>query len=179
VIIAGFEIQCAVIAANLPSLKAFYMKMGCGESLWSGRGSEGRKGYKLSSFGRSGKTRSERGSITRLERGIMSTESEEESFRQGGTKIDGGKIQVTRDYSVNSAEVDGRIVVAEHFSGERWKIGMLHVVYTFRQGYPSAREDHRLWSSWWYYSYPLFEIAASGHLHRCSRRLYSNCHFYF
>jgi hypothetical protein len=117
VIIAGFEIQCAVIAANLPSLKALYTKMADGESLGSGRRSEGHKGYKLSSFGRSRKT-TERGSITRLERGIMSTESEEELFRQGGTKIDGRKVQVTRDYSVNSAEVDGRTAVPEHFPGD-------------------------------------------------------------
>jgi hypothetical protein len=34
----------------------------------------------------------------------MSTESEEELFRLGGTKTDGAAIKVTKDYSVDSAE---------------------------------------------------------------------------
>jgi hypothetical protein len=107
VIVASFEIQFAVIAVNLPSLKALCIRVTSTGS--NGRGSEGwsgRRGYKLSSFGKSGKSRSERGSTTRLERGVMSTESEEELFRMGGTKIDGATIKVTKDYSVNSAEKD-------------------------------------------------------------------------
>jgi hypothetical protein len=119
IIIAGFEIQFAVIAVNLPSLKALYIRFTGENSTGSNeRGSEGRsgrRGYKLASFGRSGKSRSERGSITRLERGIMSTESEEELFRQGGTKLGGAAIKITRDYSVQSAEKDDGGGLPEHF----------------------------------------------------------------
>jgi hypothetical protein len=110
VIVASFEIQFAVIAVNLPSLKALWMRVTGENSTGSNRrgseGRSGRRGYKLTSFGKSGKSRSDRGSITRLERGVMSTESEEELFRLGGTKIDGAAIKVTKDYNVDRAEKD-------------------------------------------------------------------------
>jgi hypothetical protein len=120
VIVASFEIQCAIIAANLPSLKALWARV-TGESVGpSGRGSEGRKGYRLSDVGKSGgRSKSSRGSITRLERGNASTESEEELFRQGGMKFDTGTIKVTRDYSVKSSERDTVGALPRHFPDDR------------------------------------------------------------
>tara|TARA_R110002003_G_scaffold116_28_gene10315 strand:- start:16403 stop:16957 length:555 start_codon:yes stop_codon:yes gene_type:complete len=125
VIIAALEIQFAIIAVNLPSLKALWMKLTGGSTTDSGQGYSGQKGYKLSSMerkarstsgvgayasgqGRSAKSKGSRGSITRLERG---TESEEELFRQGGTALklpvqrmpmDGSGIKVTTDVNVRS-----------------------------------------------------------------------------
>jgi hypothetical protein len=111
VIIAGFEIQFAVIAVNLPSLKALYMRFtGEASTVSNGKGRDGRsgrKGYKLNSFGRSGKSRSERG--------IMSTESEEDLFRQSGTKIDGAATKITRDCSVKSAGKEDGGALPGHF----------------------------------------------------------------
>jgi hypothetical protein len=128
VIVAALEIQFAIIAVNLPSLKALWTKFGGGSSSGSGggeRGSSNQKGYKLSSLGQIVTIGSEvkgprgsrwakkprGGSITRLEHGVTVTESEEELCRQGGTSLrtvnptpDGERsvIQVTKDYDVKS-----------------------------------------------------------------------------
>ena len=75
VIVASFEIQCAIMPANLHSLKALWTRVTRESVGPSGRGSEGRKGYKLSDFGKSGgRSKSLRRSITRMEKGIASTE---------------------------------------------------------------------------------------------------------
>jgi len=133
VIVAALEIQFAIIAVNLPSLKALWTKFGGGSSSGSGPGggSSTQKGYKLSSLGqivtigseakgprgtRWGK-KARRGSITRLEQGVTATESEEELCRKGGATSqtghlaqegDIGAITVTKDYDVKSSDCSGR-----------------------------------------------------------------------
>jgi hypothetical protein len=133
VIVAALEIQLAIIAVNLPSLKALWTRFGGGSSSGSGPGgaSSNQKGYKLSSLGQIVTIGSEakgsrgtkwgklarRGSITRLEQGVTATESEEELCRQGGTPSqtgnlapegDVGAIKVTKDYDVKSSDCKGR-----------------------------------------------------------------------
>jgi hypothetical protein len=128
VIVAALEIQFAIIAVNLPSLKALWTRVAGGPSYGSGAGEQSnskQKGYKLSSLGqiitigsegnRPGGSkwgkRAHRGSITRLEQGVTATESEEELCQQGNTPLrtlnsaqDGelGAIKVTKDYDVKS-----------------------------------------------------------------------------
>jgi hypothetical protein len=124
IIVAALEIQFAVIAVNLPSLKALWMRYTGGSSSGSGRGHSNSGGYKLSSMGRNGastsaggrwgkngKSKGSRGSITRLEGGLSNTESEEELFRQGsasvqlpiqGKKEDFGAITVTTNVDVKT-----------------------------------------------------------------------------
>jgi hypothetical protein len=125
VIVAALEIQFAVIAVNLPSLKALWMRYTGGSSSGSGEGNSHQKGYRLSSiqhkggsgpgtrWGTGGKSKGSRGSITMRERGITSTESEEELFRQAGTSLqlpiqgkehDVGGIKVTREVDVKTSE---------------------------------------------------------------------------
>jgi hypothetical protein len=124
VIVAALEIQLAVIAVNLPSLKALWMRITHGSSSGSGQGNSNQKVYKLSSLDRKGersarwgtgaKSKGSRGSITMLERGgVPSTESEEELFRQAGTSLQlpiQGKddthsgIKVTRDVNIMTSE---------------------------------------------------------------------------
>jgi hypothetical protein len=130
VIVAALEIQFAVIAVNLPSLKALWMRITGGSTSGSGPNNSNQKGYKLSSMERKGangavmgghanwsakgaKSKGSRGSITRLERELPSTESEEELFRQGGTslqmpiqgtRVDAHGIKVTTDVNVRSME---------------------------------------------------------------------------
>ncbi|KAF1830898.1 hypothetical protein BDW02DRAFT_79083 [Decorospora gaudefroyi] len=124
VIVAALEIQFAVIAVNLPSLKALWTRLVGGSSAGSGQANSKQKAYKLSSLG---KSKGSRESMTRLKRGITSTDSEEELFRQGGTalqlpiqgsKNDVGAIQVTKDFNVKSAEKDGEYVVAGYYPGD-------------------------------------------------------------
>jgi hypothetical protein len=116
VIVAALEIEFAVVAVNLPSIKALWNKITGGSTNGSGRGISGGyetgtgrgKGYKLSSFERSGngegRTRvggaKSRGSVTisRLDKG---SESEEELFRQAGM---GGRIKVTTKVAITSEE---------------------------------------------------------------------------
>jgi hypothetical protein len=94
VIVAALEIQLAVVASNLPSMKALWHHLTEASANASAEQS-GSKGYKLSSLKRRGTNSrfgpNERGSITMLERGIVSTESEEELFRMAngvsGTKV--------------------------------------------------------------------------------------------
>jgi hypothetical protein len=133
VIVAALEIQFAIIAVNLPSLKALWTRVAGGPSYGSGggeRGSSKQKGYKLSSLGQiitigsEGKgpggskwgKRAHRGSITRLEQGVTATESEEELCRQGNITLrtlnsaqegELGTIKVTKDYDVKSTRVGG------------------------------------------------------------------------
>jgi hypothetical protein len=123
VIVAALEIQFAVIAVNLPSLKALWMRYTHGSSGGSGPNGSGQKAYELSSMERHGgshnkwgsgaKSKGSRGSITMLERGMTSTESEEELFRQAGTgsnlPTQGGDdgirgIKITRDVQVSTSE---------------------------------------------------------------------------
>jgi hypothetical protein len=100
VIVAALEIQFAIIAINLPSLKALWLRITSGSSGGSEPESSNQKGYKLSSIKRagnsggaiygdwSGRHRSdEPRSITRSKPGNLSTESEEELFRQCGTGL--------------------------------------------------------------------------------------------
>jgi len=124
IIVASLEIEFAILAVNLPSVKALYNRI-TGESSTGGSGAgysgENRsKGYKLSSFepgnkgaggsgGGSGvrsKLGKSRGSftVTHLERG---SESEEELFRQAGMS---GQIKVTTDVAITS---DDKGVVGE------------------------------------------------------------------
>jgi hypothetical protein len=123
IIVAALEIQFAVIAVNLPSLKALWMRYTGGSSSGSGQGHSNSGGYKLSSMGRNGaststrgrwgknvKSKGSRGSITRLE-GLSNTESEEELCRQGSTSVqlpiqgkkdDFGPITVTTNVDVKT-----------------------------------------------------------------------------
>lgn len=143
VIIAALEIQFAVIAVNLPSLKALWMRLTGGSSSGSGQGNSNQKGYKLSSMerkgtknsalgghsnqpGKGGRSKGSRGSITRLERDIPSTESEEELFRQGGTSLqmpiqgqrnNARAINVTTDVNVRSMEKDEDNAPPGHYIG--------------------------------------------------------------
>ncbi|KAH7389741.1 hypothetical protein DE146DRAFT_176020 [Phaeosphaeria sp. MPI-PUGE-AT-0046c] len=125
VIVAALEIQFAVVAVNLPSLKALWMRITGGSSSGSGPASDS-KGYRLSSmgrkgagsaadgrWGRSGRSKGSHGSITQLERGVTSTESEEELFRQGGTSLQlpsqggqdiSGAIKVTTNVDVKTTK---------------------------------------------------------------------------
>ncbi|KAF2130545.1 hypothetical protein P153DRAFT_220463 [Dothidotthia symphoricarpi CBS 119687] len=103
VVVAAFEIQLAIIAINLPSMKALWLRLtGGGSSSGSnpGRSKDGR--YKLSSMkgasqdlgtigGSSRQARRNklsRGSITHLEHDVRDTDSQEELFRQAGYPID-------------------------------------------------------------------------------------------
>jgi hypothetical protein len=81
IIVASFEVQCAIVAANLPAMKALWTKV---RGKYSSAGSNEpslEKPYSLS-FIRRGK-RGERnkhssmGSITRLENGLTTNESQE------------------------------------------------------------------------------------------------------
>jgi hypothetical protein len=123
VIVAALEIQFAVVAVNLPPLKALWMRITNSSSSGSGQANSNQKAYKLSSlerkggrdsrWGTGGKSKGSRGSITMLERGVPSTESEEELFRQAGTSLQlpiQGKdeslsgIKVTREVNIQSSE---------------------------------------------------------------------------
>ncbi|CAO2654610.1 Nn.00g113430.m01.CDS01 [Neocucurbitaria sp. VM-36] len=126
IIIAAFEVQCAIVAVNLPALKALWTKLrGAGSSSGSKDPASQRK-YKLSSMdtglpGRSKKNHSI-GVVTSLERGLSYNESEEELTNghgrietSGDTKSDpfaddrskdsivGQSITVTTDVNVQVA----------------------------------------------------------------------------
>ncbi|KAF2493711.1 hypothetical protein BU16DRAFT_562676 [Lophium mytilinum] len=117
VIIAALEVEFAIMAVNLPSVKALWNKMvGGGSSAGSGAvgysSGNRSKGYKLSSFepgsrtGGGSKLGKSRGSFTisKLDRG---SESEEELFRQAGM---GGQIKVTTNVAITS---DDKVAVGE------------------------------------------------------------------
>lgn len=140
VIVAALEIQFAVVAVNLPSLKALWMRITGGSSAGSGPSKSNSKGYKLSSldrngaqsaavgpWGKGGRSKGSRGSITRLENGITTTESEEELFRQGGTtlqlpiqgkKDDSGAIKVTTNVDIKTASTDKASVPSGYYLSE-------------------------------------------------------------
>jgi hypothetical protein len=130
VIIAALEIQFAVVAVNLPSLKALWLRMTKGSSAGSGQ-TPNSKGYRLSGLERNGKwskggkSKGSRGSITLA---ITSTESEEELFRQGGTSLQlpiqgqqdlAGAIKVTTDVKVQSAPEDAAPAAEPYWIGRQ------------------------------------------------------------
>ncbi|KAF3006506.1 hypothetical protein E8E13_004876 [Curvularia kusanoi] len=83
VIVAAIEIQLAIVAVNLPSLKALWTKVTGGSSAGSARNYARQKAYKLSALSSKGKSdRVSRGTITRMEHNVPHTESEEELFKQ-------------------------------------------------------------------------------------------------
>jgi hypothetical protein len=106
VIVAAIEIQLAIIAVNLPSLKALWAKVTGGSSAASAKYYAGRqKGYRLSALSSKGKSdKASRGTITRMEHNVPHTESEEELFKRAGIaraspQPDAG-ITVTREVTV-------------------------------------------------------------------------------
>jgi hypothetical protein len=106
VIVAAIEIQLAIIAVNLPSLKALWAKVTGGSSAASAKYYAGRqKGYRLSALSSKGKSdKVSRGTITRMEHNVPHTESEEELFKRAGIaraspQPDAG-ITVTREVTV-------------------------------------------------------------------------------
>ncbi|KAF5009791.1 hypothetical protein FDECE_3998 [Fusarium decemcellulare] len=82
IIVAAFEVQCAIVAVNLPSLKALWTKFRGRHSSAGSKDPSSQRPYKLSSMDRGNPGNSKQGSsmgvITRLERGLESNESEEE-----------------------------------------------------------------------------------------------------
>lgn len=119
VIYAALEIQLAIVAINLPPMKALWMKLTGGSSSGSEGGASKDRGYKLSSLKGSqdletigGSTRytkrknkMSRGSLTNLEHGGRATESEEELFKQTG-------IPIRYDHTCNQPE-SGIVVTTE------------------------------------------------------------------
>lgn len=130
VIVASLEIQCAIIAVNLPGLKPLWTRMMGGSSSGSrpgGDSNSNNKRYRLSSRGhivtfgsegrelRAGKwaRKNHRGSVARTDQGLTVTESEEELCRQGGISLrmsnhildgDGGAINIQKGIHVRSSE---------------------------------------------------------------------------
>lgn len=84
VIVAAIEIQLAIIAVNLPSLKALWIKMTGGSSVGPEPYNSRQRSYKLSTMksSKGKRNRVSKGSITRMEHNVRSTESEEELFKQ-------------------------------------------------------------------------------------------------
>lgn len=115
VLVAALEIQFAVIAVNLPSMKALWTKLTGGSTLDSNGvsgeagGYSNSKGYKLSTIGgqRSREKHSKQGSTARA-LAITSTESEEELFRQNN-------IKVTTDVAVTALPKAGSDDGERHF----------------------------------------------------------------
>jgi hypothetical protein len=140
VIVAALEIQFAVVAVNMPSLKALWMRLTGGSSAGSGPSKSNSKGYKLSSldrkggqisagarWGKGGRSKGSRGSITRLENGITTTESEEELFRQGGTSLQlpiqgkkggAGAIKVTTNVDVKTTTTEKSSAPSSYYVSE-------------------------------------------------------------
>ena len=85
VIVAAVEIQLAIIAVNLPSLKALWNKVTGGSSAGSKPGSSRSRSHRMWSL-KSSKNRVSRGSITRMENNVKGTESEEELWKQAGAR---------------------------------------------------------------------------------------------
>ncbi|KAF5024534.1 hypothetical protein F66182_3297 [Fusarium sp. NRRL 66182] len=104
VIVAAFEVQSAVIAVNLPSLKPLWVK-------FKGRGStldnvnpepSSQGGYKLSSMDANrSKKNKPMGVITRLERGLDANESEEELVEEVKTQ---SRIRATEQSNGRGSE---------------------------------------------------------------------------
>ncbi|KAF2112706.1 hypothetical protein BDV96DRAFT_580269 [Lophiotrema nucula] len=116
VIVAAIEIQLAIIAVNLPSLKAIWNKITGGSSVGEYKKYNGSRSYKLSDMkGRSSDARGgigvrskvKRGSVTRMEQGMTRTDSEEELFRKiGGHSQEEGTrdIVVTTEVAMTSED---------------------------------------------------------------------------
>jgi hypothetical protein len=139
IIVAALEIQFAVVAVNLPSLKALWMRYTGGSSAGTGPDKSNSRGYKLSdmdgkgggmSKGRATRSKGSRGSITRLERGMSHAESEEELVRRNGEGLhvpvqgvlgDMGTIKVTKNFEVRSTRQDRGLayVAGEEFVGRQ------------------------------------------------------------
>lgn len=109
VIVAALEIQLAIVAVNLPSLKALWNKMTGGSSAGSKPSYSHQTSYKLSTLKSSSRSRSKRasrGSITRMEHDVRITESEEELFKQNGrtqeSQSSDAGIVVTREVTVKN-----------------------------------------------------------------------------
>ncbi|KAJ4399271.1 hypothetical protein N0V91_009554 [Didymella pomorum] len=105
VIVAAVEIQLAIIAVNLPSLKALWNKVTGGSSAGSKPSSSRSKSYKMWSL-KSSNNRVSRGSITRMEHNVKGTESEEELWKQAGARqaaqTPESGITVTREVDMTS-----------------------------------------------------------------------------
>lgn len=110
VIVAAFEIQLAIVAVNLPAMKALFSGMTGGSSNDQSEPINGSNGYELSSMEAKGKrlrsasSRKNQAapvadvSITRH----MASDSEEELWRREQQ----GKVQVTRTVEINSFQSD-------------------------------------------------------------------------
>jgi hypothetical protein len=85
IIVASFEVQCAIVASNLPATKALWTKVRGKYSSSESSDPSPQKPYKLSIIGRGRRGELERhrsmGSITRLERDIEN-ESQEMLFEE-------------------------------------------------------------------------------------------------
>lgn len=78
IIVAAFEVQCAVVAVNLPSLKSLWTQVRGWYTSEASGDSSCQRPYKLSAMKIDSRKRASTGSITRLERGDSGHESEEE-----------------------------------------------------------------------------------------------------
>jgi len=116
IIVASFEVQCAIVAANLPAMKALWTKVRVKYSSTGSNEPSLEKPYSLS-FIRRGKRgdrnkHSSMGSITRLENGLTTNESQEElvegKFKQQGLAT--GEIQGL--HSTNSGSLRQQPTVA-------------------------------------------------------------------
>ncbi|KAF1810376.1 hypothetical protein P152DRAFT_460492 [Eremomyces bilateralis CBS 781.70] len=108
IIVAAFEVQCAIVAVNLPALKALWTKVrGNNNSSEDSNDPSYQRPHKLSSMDRGNpgdsKKNTSNGYITRLERGLESNESEEELFEQ--TKGQ-GRLGVVRNPRSHSFDED-------------------------------------------------------------------------
>lgn len=87
IIVAAFEVQCAIVAVNLPSLKPLWIQVRGRLSSAGSRDTNSQRRYRLSSMKGDTKKRASIGSITRLERGRGSNESEEGLFQQNKGQV--------------------------------------------------------------------------------------------
>lgn len=77
IIVAAFEIQCAIVAVNLPSLKSLWTQIKGRVSTAESNDRNSQRPYKLSSMKGESRKRPSLGSITRLEMRHESHESQE------------------------------------------------------------------------------------------------------
>ncbi|KAH6851565.1 hypothetical protein BKA58DRAFT_326344, partial [Alternaria rosae] len=116
IIVASFEVQCAIVAANLPAMKALWRKV---RGKYSSAGSYERskeKPYRLSSMRRElWNKRASMGTITRLEQGLTGNESQVELVegihKQPGPLVFG--FGESHSNSVKSSRQNSIIVTTE------------------------------------------------------------------
>jgi len=116
IIVASFEVQCAIVAANLPAMKALWGKV---RGKYSSAGSYQRsneKPYHLSSMRRGLRNkRASMGTITRLEQGLTGNESQVELVeglhKQPGPLVFG--FGESHSNSVKSSRQNSIIVTTE------------------------------------------------------------------